>query len=166
MCYNISTKTKGGVIMFRNNLQVCRIMRGDYDFLNEDKLRNIRNTHKKNYNCGGYALKTFSWYVPQYTSWYIDKASIFAEMVESILEDFPNLRRIQDPNQVNPNTEIIAFRINYRGHDFHFLRRAVNGHWFHKRGATNYISTITKKEVFSDCWCDCYYGEIAWFVER
>lgn len=152
--------------MFWNYLQVYRIMRGDYDFLNEDKLRNIRNTHKENYNCGGYALKTFSWYMPQHTSLYSNKASIFAEMVESILEDFPNLRRIQDPNQVNPKTEIIAFRINYCGHDFHFLRRAANGHWFHKRGAMNCISTITKEEVFSDYWCDCYYGEIAWFVER
>lgn len=152
--------------MFWNYLQVRRIMRGDCDFLNENNLRNIRNTDKGDYNCGGYALKTFSWYIPQYTSLFSNKASIFNEMVESILEDFPNLRRIQDPNQVSPKTEIIAFRINYCGHDFHFLRRAANGHWFHKRGRANYISTITKKEVFSDCWCDCYYGEIAWFVEK
>lgn len=142
------------------------IMRGDYDFLNQNNTRNIRNTYKGDYNCGGYALKTFSWYMPQHTSLYSNKVSIFAEMVESILEDFPNLRRIQNPNQVSPKTEIIAFRINYRGRDFHFLRRAANGHWFHKRGSVNYISTITKKEVFSDCWCDCYYGKIAWFVEK
>ena len=34
------------------------------DFLNSNKLRNEENTLESSYNCGGYALRTFSWYLP------------------------------------------------------------------------------------------------------
>lgn len=34
------------------------------DFLNSYKTRNEKNTAEIEYNCGGYALKTFSWFYP------------------------------------------------------------------------------------------------------
>ena len=34
------------------------------DYLNRQKTRNINNTCTSDYNCGGYALRTFSWYLP------------------------------------------------------------------------------------------------------
>lgn len=34
------------------------------DFLNSYKTRNEKNTTEIEYNCGGYALKTFSWFYP------------------------------------------------------------------------------------------------------
>lgn len=39
----------------------------DHDPLNMRGSRNIRNTDKADYNCGGYALGTFSWYLPSRT---------------------------------------------------------------------------------------------------
>ena len=35
-----------------------------FDPKNSNHLRNINNTDKFDYNCGGYALGTFSWYTP------------------------------------------------------------------------------------------------------
>ena len=35
-----------------------------FDPLNNQKTRNIKNSNRYNYNCGGYALETFSWYCP------------------------------------------------------------------------------------------------------
>ena len=40
----------------------CRPIPTDpFNFLRN---RNVRNTEKRTYNCGGYALDTFSWYCP------------------------------------------------------------------------------------------------------
>lgn len=136
------------------------------DFFNRNKKRNIKNTYKWAYNCAGYALRCFSWYVPDHYFYYCDKEEIFNEMVEHILEDFPNLVLINKLEDVSPKTEVIAFRIDYKGQDIHFLRRSTNGHWYHKRGALNSIDTIKVKEVLSDYWCERYTGKIAWFVER
>lgn len=37
----------------------------EYDYLNSDGRRNIDNTSRFDYNCGGYALNTFNWYYPR-----------------------------------------------------------------------------------------------------
>ena len=51
---------KGIDIMFR--CAGCRPIPTDpFNFLRN---RNVRNTEKRTYNCGGYALGTFSWYCP------------------------------------------------------------------------------------------------------
>ena len=34
------------------------------DYLNKNKTRNQDNTYESGYNCGGYALRTFSWFYP------------------------------------------------------------------------------------------------------
>lgn len=34
------------------------------DYLNKNKTRNQDNTYQSEYNCGGYALRTFSWFYP------------------------------------------------------------------------------------------------------
>lgn len=34
------------------------------DYFNEKRTRNEENTNIKDYNCGGYALGTFNWYLP------------------------------------------------------------------------------------------------------
>ena len=41
-----------------------KILSSRKDFFNENQTRNEQNTNQSEYNCGGYALKTFSWYTP------------------------------------------------------------------------------------------------------
>ena len=41
-----------------------KILNDKEDFFNRNHTRNEGNTHYADYNCGGWALKTFSWFVP------------------------------------------------------------------------------------------------------
>ena len=145
--------------------------RADYrpiptDPFNFIRNRNVRNTAKGTYNCGGYALGTFSWYCPHRTEddstpfgTYYAKTPEEAELitqhsVQVMLEDFGGkLRVISEVAEANLKTEaVIAFRISTEYGDFHYARRGCNGSWYHKRGACPYIDRMDAVEVFSDYW--------------
>lgn len=143
--------------------------------------RNVRNTEKRTYNCGGYALGTFSWYCPHrreddftpFGAYYADTASeaesITQHSVQVMLEDFRGkLRVISDVAEANMRNEIvIAFRISTKSGDFHYVRRGCNGGWYHKMGARPYIDKMDAVEVFSDYWlCGCirYDGPLVLFA--
>lgn len=128
--------------------------------------RNVRNTKKRTYNCGGYALGTFSWYCPHraeddlnhfgnyYAKDLSEAESITQHSVQVMLEDFGDkLRVISDVAEANLKTEVvIAFRISAEYGDFHYVRRGCNGGWYHKRGAYPHIDRMDAVEVFSDYW--------------
>ena len=106
------------------------------DYLNRLHLRNEENTDRIDYNCGGYALGTYSWYVPgnendyedtveEFISDYvtynrdiiINNFKIFEEdlfnfCIDQILYNFSNLKRvsIKEVEEMPENIEIIAFR--------------------------------------------------------
>ena len=136
----------------------ARYLPDNYNVL---KKRNIRNTEKRSYNCGGYALESFSWYLPRHgdipIGW--DYGSTVENCVKAMMEDFPNLRVIASVDDLRENEYAVAFRLSE--HDFHYVKRAANGHWFHKRGASCYIDTMKKEVVFSESWGNGYKGEIA-----
>ena len=129
----------------------------DYNFLGK---RNIRNTEKSSYNCGGYALESFSWYLPRHNNMPTHRTDgvTLESCIEAMLEDFPNLRVIQSLNELKDNEYAIAFRMS--DYDFHYVKRASNGHWYHKMGSNYYIRTMTQKVVFSKSWGYGYDGEI------
>ena len=107
------------------------------DFLNSNKLRNEENTLESSYNCGGYALRTFSWYLPYSTS-FVDSEQdtndmlaeqllfdgfsikeiyqiILNKNVNFMLQDFSeNLRVIKDINDLKDTEELVAFRIGIK----------------------------------------------------
>lgn len=102
-----------------------------HDPKNLNRSRNINNTDKFDYNCGGYALGTFSWYTPFDEPTYInlrtsdDYDEIEETAVENILCDFPDLSLISSIDVRNKDidyktTEIIAFR--FSRNDFHFWK--------------------------------------------
>lgn len=129
------------------------------DYYNNNK-RNTRNTHLCDYNCGGYALGTFNWYLPyenyDYSaqSLYFGKGMAPDEMVDFyakfMLKDFfGKLRQINSIKEKTSDEKVIAFRCCK--YDFHFCVRGDNGVWYHKPG-THTIRRIKKKEVFADEW--------------
>ena len=122
---------------------------------------NLNNTDKCDYNCGGYALETFDWYRPRIESLRCTRkaGATIESCVDFMLEDFPNLRKAESIDDVKENEYLIAFRLGED--DFHFLKRAKNHHWYHKRGASYYIDTIKQEQVFSTTWFNKYDGEIA-----
>lgn len=152
------------------------------DFFNKKHKRNIKNTNFRCYNCGGYALNIFSWYIPR------DKNNILRfnattekEMlsttkiaVEFMLNEFKDLRVITDLKELQPNEYAIAFRIGgVKGeNDFHFMKRGQNGRWYHKQGCLG-IQSIGKEKVFADEWIStswmgtCVYcGKLVLFAKK
>ena len=129
------------------------------DNYNVLKKRNIRNTKKIDYNCGGYALESFSWYLPRHNNVSTGRSTTIEGCVKAMMEDFPNLRVITSVDDLRENEYAVAFRLSRR--DFHYIKRASNGHWYHKMGAEDCIRTMKKEVIFSESWGNGYKGEIA-----
>jgi hypothetical protein len=97
------------------------------DYYNVKGTRNSNNTDDFEYNCGGYALNTFSWYEPydvdidiieEDIAEYIDhgylKEQIYnillSRFVKHILKDFKTLRTIKDKSELKSDERLIYFR--------------------------------------------------------
>jgi len=142
------------------------------DRLNKKKFRNLDNTPRSEYNCGGYALDTFSWYHPfprkYHNLWAIidlyegDYSAVLHYTVNHMLKEFRGkLRVIQNLADLQENEEAVAYRIETDGYDFHYVRRKQNGSWYGKKGWTHPIYRYTEEEVFdceSDAWSEGRYN--------
>lgn len=134
------------------------------------------------YNCGGYALETYDWYMPydnEGESWcfledYIEEAGFDAAndmCIEHILADFPELRIVREQavrdKLVDFNKyQIIAFRLETDGtNDFHFMKLGKNGSWYEKRGASGIIHRHNYEYVFG-VWNGRYNGNITFFARE
>lgn len=142
------------------------------DLFNIHNARNAENTDQFDYNCGGYALGTFSWYLPSRTDemwgfWLRRDKSELAEITEMavkvMLEDFADLRVISSVDEVQTNEFAIAFRCSSDG-DFHYVRQFRN-RWYHKCGVSD-IYTMEEEEVFSAVWRCRYDGPIVLFAKK
>lgn len=144
------------------------------DGLNIENHRNINNSPKRGYNCAGYALNTFSWYCPNpedyfpWGDWFRDDhevESIHYMAVQVMLHDFAHrhIREITDVAELRENEYAFAFRVSSDG-DFHYIKRAKNGIWYHKMGDQPDINRMSRKEVFSARWCYRYDGPITLFA--
>lgn len=134
------------------------------DPFNMAKERNIRNTDREEYNCGGYALGCYSWYCP-----FAHQVRDFEKNVNQILKDFSNARLIDDIQDLMPNEYMVAFRLSLD--DFHFMKRSKNGVWREKRGSQSEIRIVPKSVVFGEVWSphrydNGYRGKIAFFAVK
>lgn len=152
------------------------------DAFNKEKTRNIHNTYPYEYNCGGYALETFSWYRPCYAEeehvviWgddkngldYDEETEITEMAITVMLKEFNDLRIINNLKELCENEYAIAFRIGCGCNDFHFMKRHRNGHWSEKCGGRN-IHPVLKKDVFAKQWYngyDTYSGKLILFAKK
>lgn len=136
--------------------------------------RNTSNTTRRSYNCGGYALETFSWYEPTgkaHPSWqdFCFKNTEEAERktkkcVRAMLREFPTLRVIKTLADVRPDEYAIMFRLSDDG-DFHFLKRDKRGHWRHKCGGWE-VETIKVANIFGEWRFGRYNGPIVIMAKR
>lgn len=147
------------------------------DFFNLRGLRNADNTDSWDYNCGGFALGTFSWYEPFYFNedgCYLceDLAEegygvesiqeiLCNNCVDSILEDFgEKIRVVSREDDLKVNEELIAFRVDcgfesdYESQDFHF-RVFRDGRWQEKNGHGMIHDADDPDE---DIWNERYLG--------
>lgn len=153
---------------------------GQNDPFNFEKRRNIKNTDKNLYNCGGYALGTFSWYCPNaeeddpFGLWNFIFSPlpipelmerVTASAVEQMLIEFADLRVITTLAEVKSDEYPIAFRVSHDG-DFHYVKRARNGHWYHKLGSDSRICRMAESVVFSKDWGYRYDGRIVLLAKK
>lgn len=136
------------------------------DRLNIKRLRNIENTSRREFNCGGYALDTFSWYCPfSRNDWNLenllrlfdgDYMAVLQYTVDYMLKEFKGkLRVIQSLAELQKGEEAIGYRIETSCWDFHYVRRKQNGSWYGKMGGCPEIHRYTEEEVF-DCESDAW----------
>lgn len=136
---------------------------GEYskcDPYNRSNGRNVDNSNTDEYNCAGFALRTYSWYCPNENPLreifedYFERGrddfdgimnEVTDMMVDTMLTDFDGqLRVIEDASEVFPDEELIAFRVaanydeidydpDFADFDFHYqvLR---DGRWQEKNG--------------------------------
>lgn len=143
-------------------------------FMNDDpynlgNTRTVHNTSTIEYNCGGYALGTFSWYCPYptslgfYSCGYRNREEAWKKtmyLVGFMLNDFcGRLRVIQDLADLAPHEYAIAFRVSADG-DFHYVKQHMDGQWTHKRGASSQIHSMSTSEVLYTDWCHRYAGPV------
>lgn len=135
------------------------------DPLNLENTRNVHNMADsyRMYNCAGYALGCFSWYIPFYNLDVDTMEKITEVSTNNILGDFPNVRRIYSVEEAGHNEYVIAFRMCRDLWDFHFLLRHPSGRWFHKQGSTH-IKPFPASEVFKPEWAGRYTGPIVLFA--
>lgn len=133
----------------------------------------LKNTNRRSFNCGGYALETFDWYCPTHLLSNLEtkeeRERYSRKAVRYMLEEFDDLRVINDLNELEDNEYAIAFRVGYD--DFHYVKRADNGVWYHKSGGNPKIRRMKKDVVFGKEWVNpldrfCTYdSEIVLFAK-
>lgn len=139
----------------------------DYDEFNREK-RSLNNTERCDYNCGGYALGLFNWYLPYpqelkdeiagfWGEWKMSYRKVLKIMVNYMVDTLP-VRRIKSLKQLDEKTEYcVALRLGKD--DFHYVKRYQEGIWYHKRGGSYHIQRMEEKEVFSKKgWVDGRYN--------
>ena len=155
------------------------------DEYNVDGKRNRKNTEREDYNCGGYALETFSWVLPCDTEteceeWYDfdmweydydeDDFNESAERgAEWMLNNIPNLRQVSSPDEKLEEGEwLIGFKVGAGtgDGDFHYIKRTPSGRYYHKPGASR-VRRMGKEEALSDNWCDGKYtSKTIWLARK
>lgn len=144
------------------------------DPFNYSNSRNIRNTVKCSYNCAGYALGTFSWYQPnpedcnpwgrRFTRKEMEEVT--EECTAQMLKDFSDLRVVSNLSDLAPTEQAIAFRVSSNG-DFHYMKLARNGQWYHKMGNSSVIDRCSTEEALNPdkSWVCRYDGPIVLFAK-
>ena len=144
---------------------------------NFDNSRNIGNTDKRYYNCGGYALGTFSWYWPGRTEEEHDEIMGYAEnedydealviAADAIIAELPGwkivlfedvMKRMYSPLDY----DIVAMR--FCEFDFHFLKLGCNWNWYDKMGNSHRINRHGFQEMNNTSWYGRYDSPIVCFI--
>lgn len=133
----------------------------DRDYFNRERRFNPNNTSLEDYNCGGYAFDTMSWYRP-YNEWTHERFSecyyspvTWEEGTEiakkQMLEDFgKSLREIESVEEIKDHERLILFRLSSEG-DFHYVFSDDRITFHHKRGRS-YLETMSKEEALGEVW--------------
>lgn len=155
------------------------------DRFNHKKTRTLTNSDTLDYNCGGLAFETFSWYEPEHEIGELDdifqnltdegflkeevEYEILERAKENILNDFSNFEYLEHLSDADVNDNVVAFRIftdpDNEDLDFHFRVR-IEETWFEKCGG----GKIRQVKSYNESpWREgflCYDSLIYYFREK
>lgn len=147
------------------------------DAFNTLGLRNINNTEKWYYNCGGYALGTFSWYWPGRDEKEYGKIMKYAGdenwgpalelAAEAIIDELTGWRLVEIEEVMQRHYspkeyEVVAMR--FCSFDFHFWKLGCNWNWYDKAGSSKDIDRHAFRDVMGKRWNQRYDSPIICFV--
>lgn len=149
----------------------------DYNY---PKNPTFNNTNRYFYNCGGYALGVYKWYLPassKRTYARIEKDIAKGNYEEGTMRAVKHMckefnffivseEEVRSHRINSRNMEIIAFRYECDGfcNDFHFMKLGKNNSWYEKRGSDPIIYRHDYNYVFG-VWNNRYDGPIV-FIAR
>lgn len=140
-------------------------------------LRNISNTKKYYYNCGGYALGTFSWYWPGRTEKEHEKIMDYAEdenwepalqlAADAIINELAGWQLVEIEEIIQRHYspkkyEVVAMR--FCSCDYHFWKLGCNWNWYDKMGNFKHINRHAFNDVMDKRWNHRYYSPIICFL--
>lgn len=121
----------------------------------------IENFDPLYYNCGGFALSTYTWVRPfefvedniEMYPYRFDKG--LWRLVGGLLEQF-NIRCVTSFKYISSNEYPVIFRVG--SNDFHFMRysKLLDG-WVDKMGGSSCINLHKEKEIMREYWYDGRY---------
>lgn len=116
----------------------------------------IENFDPFYYNCGGFALSTYTWVRPfefvedniKMYPYRFDKG--LWRLVGGLLEQF-NIRCVTSFKYISSNEYPVIFRVG--SNDFHFMRysKLLDG-WIDKMGGSSCINLHKEKEIMREYW--------------
>lgn len=116
----------------------------------------IENFYPFYYNCGGFALSTYTWVRPfefvedniEMYPYRFDKG--LWRLVGGLLEQF-NIRCVTSFKYISSNEYPVIFRVG--SNDFHFMRysKLLDG-WVDKMGGSSCINLHKEKEIMREYW--------------
>jgi hypothetical protein len=120
---------------------------------------------KRQYNCGGYALKSFNWFDFPLAIGSIPFGETKLKACARWICHKTKGKIISKEQAEKAKKEeiVVAFKISKNG-DFHFMRKGKNNHWKHKMGNLPAVFNVDKKTVFSKKWDYSHYQIIKGFV--
>lgn len=149
------------------------------DPFNVKNSRNIRNTDKHTYNCAGYALGTFSWYVVGRTKKehhaimrdagrgrYSECLPLATEAICKELEGWEAVPLEDVRQKLYPpdKYEVVLLRFAFYGDDYHFIKLGRNWNWYDKRGTWPCIDRHGFNWGFEQDWYTIYFSPIIGFI--
>lgn len=125
------------------------------DYLNKEKKRNEFNTDVDMYNCGGYALRTYSWYLPWEDEYEIldeinDEQLDEEDALECILQKCCDymLNEFDGTLRIAPQLPLKKFKYNPKEEELIAFR--VNVNHFEKNDEINYFDIEFHFKVYRD----------------
>lgn len=121
------------------------------------------------YNCGGFALKTFDWVDFDFFDDERDIDTLIKKCMAKIKKRIKGFKVIQSYKDIPESIPVIGFRIaicDSFPRDFHFVIRE-DGFWKHKMGGRKpELVYFNIDELWPGGWDWNYNSEIVWFIKE